>query len=157
MRGVTGRYVLHIKNRKFLLTRLMRGVTLLHKLWLFCYHISTHTPHARRDTFSAWQYATLTIFLLTRLMRGVTFYKSEVIQDAIISTHTPHARRDLLAVVSYLPVVISTHTPHARRDLSCLSVLPVLLLFLLTRLMRGVTATYSYMLQSCLHIRRTIN
>ena len=28
--------------------------------------------------------------------------------------------------------------------------------FLLTRLMRGVTATYSYMLQSCLHIRRTI-
>ena len=34
---------------------------------------------------------------------------------------------------------ISTHTPHARRDDTTTSRLPVLLRFLLTRLMRGVT------------------
>ena len=59
------------KTLKFLLTRLMRGVTasaLCHVLQLV---ISTHTPHARRDTNQSGEIHTL-----------------------VISTHTPHARRD---------------------------------------------------------------
>ena len=50
MRGVTypdvhGRYDM----RKFQLTRLMRGVTVLVVKIFGFKHISTHTPHARRD------------------------------------------------------------------------------------------------------------
>ena len=35
--------------REFLLTRLMRGVTVFHKVDSKIAKISTHTPHARRD------------------------------------------------------------------------------------------------------------
>ena len=55
--------------------------------------ISTHTPHARRD--------------------------SEVTGRALhvsISTHTPHARRDHNHLIICGVNFISTHTPHARRD-----------------------------------------
>ena len=55
--------------------------------------ISTHTPHARRDTFKASEQ-----------------------QFGEISTHTPHARRDYNTVTFALSLNISTHTPHARRD-----------------------------------------
>ena len=49
----------------------MRGVTFGELLDLIECHISTHTPHARRDTVTA-------IFAI----------------NTGISTHTPHARRD---------------------------------------------------------------
>ena len=55
----------------FLLTRLMRGVTLKITEKLMMVNISTHTPHARRDTAAE-----------------ASRYGSN------ISTHTPHARRD---------------------------------------------------------------
>ena len=82
---------------RFLLTRLMRGVTV--SAWYVEYFssISTHTPHARRDiinfrklltTYNFYSHASCeawpkkrvisilsTIFLLTRLMRGVTLAK----------------------------------------------------------------------------------
>ena len=63
-------------------------------LLLMLLSISTHTPHARRDT-------------LQILHSGVHFG---------ISTHTPHARRDSGRNVVEPILRISTHTPHARRD-----------------------------------------
>ena len=62
------------KVEKFLLTRLMRGVTECINKMVKDFEISTHTPHARRDG-------------------AVVVYGSE----GIISTHTPHARRDRIA------------------------------------------------------------
>ena len=58
--------------KRFLLTRLMRGVTVYIYVRECGYQISTHTPHARRDQ---------------DLTRECEFSLS-------ISTHTPHARRD---------------------------------------------------------------
>ena len=60
---------------KFLLTRLMRGVTPTSKKAIEEYDISTHTPHARRDIVLSTALGAYGIFLLTRLMRGVTFEK----------------------------------------------------------------------------------
>ena len=59
-----------------------------------------------------------------------------------ISTHTPHARRDKLLGNNKIKNKISTHTPHARRDKLYYRLVNALLLFQLTRLMRGVTTDY---------------
>ena len=58
-------------SAKFLLTRLMRGVTTSSITVSGSVKISTHTPHARRDSA-----------------------KFLPISSRNISTHTPHARRD---------------------------------------------------------------
>ena len=73
-------------------------------------------------------------------MRGVTF--GVRVCDAVpcISTHTPHARRDTSSITVSGSVKISTHTPHARRDSLTRINIPDGVTFLLTRLMRGVTA-----------------
>ena len=55
--------------------------------------ISTHTPHAGRDT-------------------GV----APMSYDDAISTHTPHAGRDNNIRNNMVALEISTHTPHAGRD-----------------------------------------
>ena len=55
----------------------MRGVTLDSCAHVLVLHISTHTPHARRDLSSHKGY-------------GVSR----------ISTHTPHARRDIVEIVN---------------------------------------------------------
>ena len=93
MRGVTKVLRRGAHFQKFLLTRLMRGVTRAGLTVDGVAGISTHTPHARRDACA--------------LMR-VARYK--------ISTHTPHARRDACALIRVARYKISTHTPHARRD-----------------------------------------
>ena len=49
MRGVTYIFVNSILSCIFQLTRLMRGVTYFFNKPLIVIHISTHTPHARRD------------------------------------------------------------------------------------------------------------
>ena len=52
MRGVTASRAVTVKRCIFLLTRLMRGVT-HHLVAAGCMdEISTHTPHARRDSES---------------------------------------------------------------------------------------------------------
>ena len=56
---------------RFLLTRLMRGVTIKTPARQQVGGISTHTPHARRDMIQRKSYR-VPAFLLTRLMRGVT-------------------------------------------------------------------------------------
>ena len=73
MRGVT-HFLKRIKplDRKFQLTRLMRGVTLLRRKLIDQIEISTHTPHARRDLLPGLLSFLLKTFQLTRLMRGVT-------------------------------------------------------------------------------------
>ena len=76
MRGVTG-IVKPLKMPSiFQLTRLMRGVTWEGIKSVWNSFISTHTPHARRDSSST---------------------VSEIV-PAEISTHTPHARRDAASV-----------------------------------------------------------
>ena len=49
MRGVTPLRLYPEVTAQFLLTRLMRGVTIHFPLPNFFIFISTHTPHARRD------------------------------------------------------------------------------------------------------------
>ena len=56
---------------RFLLTRLLRGVTERKSMKLNQRMISTHTPLARRDRKSR-KAAARPRFLLTRLLRGVT-------------------------------------------------------------------------------------
>ena len=95
----------------------MRGVTTLNTNYIPYINISTHTPHARRDSavFHIVQTAVISThtpharrdvlwgisgelylaeFQLTRLMRGVTVFVFQIIKHYFISTHTPHARRD---------------------------------------------------------------
>ena len=50
MRGVTSESFGGYSYSKFQLTRLMRGVTVTQVLADFILRISTHTPHARRDS-----------------------------------------------------------------------------------------------------------
>ena len=120
MRGVTESSKGRAAAAEFLLTRLMRGVTNKALLLQWYASISTHTPHARRDSLNLLSFECRDRFLLTRLMRGVTdapsdtplFYnaflltrlmrgvtriQAEIKRKALISTHTPHARRDLNA------------------------------------------------------------
>ena len=73
MRGVTLCMECQYYMFEFQLTRLMRGVTLQLMIYQVNKPISTHTPHARRDSLT----------------------NDEGYQETI-STHTPHARRDIL-------------------------------------------------------------
>ena len=120
----------------------MRGVTIGLGGVLKDLHISTHTPHARRDHGDTLYIHNSRLFQLTRLMRGVTCHPNSAIAPKqafqltrlmrgvtlpseslptvviTISTHTPHARRDMRNCDGSHLSDISTHTPHARRDLS---------------------------------------
>ena len=141
MRGVTfSSPCIRLSVPEFQLTRLMRGVTCRYVQRILLFWISTHTPHARRDSFKKGFSLRALQFQLTRLMRGVTCRYVQRILLFWISTHTPHARRDSLYAFSYASgIVISTHTPHARRDYTVVVNFLELFVFQLTRLMRGVT------------------
>ena len=121
MRGVTETVERNVLQPIFQLTRLMRGVTCINSEVSYKWRISTHTPHARRDTTTFMLFEPQAEFQLTRLMRGVTG-KDTV--DKIINA-------------------ISTHTPHARRDYIHIFFTAKLNQFQLTRLMRGVTMHYA--------------
>ena len=75
--------------------------------------ISTHTPHARRDSAERLVTPPHLEFLLTRLMRGVTAVEMGLSASLVISTHTPHARRDTL----YDTIIINA--PHFYSHASC--------------------------------------
>ena len=138
MRGVTNRSVPLAPVHLFLLTRLMRGVT----------GFDVYSADADR-------------FLLTRLMRGVTGGRCKLAWCSSISTHTPHARRDFdddgrtgnyiyfyshaSCEAWHCPAKPDTAPDDFYSHASCeawpagwLSS-PPHLVFLLTRLMRGVT------------------
>ena len=80
-------------RKKFLLTHLLRGVTVPFDFFSCGFFISTHTPLARCD------------------------YNGNLFSDHFqISTHTPLARCDIIAVKIVYHIHISTHTPLARCD-----------------------------------------
>ena len=54
MRGATETIIPNIDSIKFLLTRPMRGATLVNYCEQSICNISTHTPHAGRDEFLHW-------------------------------------------------------------------------------------------------------
>ena len=95
MRGVTTEDQYGAEGQPFLLTRLMRGVTPCSSFSAALRLISTHTPHARRDTLRLWSFATLKIFLLTRLMRGVT------LRDVAITSFVQFLLTRLMRGVTY--------------------------------------------------------
>ena len=151
-------------------------------------NISTHTPHAERDSGSVYSFTSALPFLLTRPMRGATIGSGSVINGVfnfyshascearllLLSAH-PDTKQFLLtrllrgATRKKIPrssaIRISTHTPLARRDTrerpyivvctdfyshaSCEArlihrqMIIIIREFLLTRLLRGATATYS--------------
>ena len=72
MRGVTSPTRAWKGDEIFQLTRLMRGVTLCEHFNAKLMNISTHTPHARRDSNLLFLAILAAEFQLTRLMRGVT-------------------------------------------------------------------------------------
>ena len=72
MRGVTRDHDYKVTDNEFQLTRLMRGVTGKKFNCSPSDKISTHTPHARRDSEKTFSILSSSIFQLTRLMRGVT-------------------------------------------------------------------------------------
>ncbi len=77
--------------------------------------ISTHTPLARRDSFSLSLSGSEKISTHTPLARRdhINFTNS---MFSLISTHTPLARRDFVLKEELKINQISTHTPLARRD-----------------------------------------
>ena len=145
----------------FLLTRLMRGVTLHRRRMEQLLRISTHTPHARRDIVTYGSVLTAYDFYSHASCEAWLFHLYSYLWWMPISTHTPHARRDIWTELWKMTLKISTHTPHARRDMWRLLLCLIRsnfyshasceawrrlskrrffrLLFLLTRLMRGVT------------------
>ena len=79
-------------------------------------HISTHTPHARRDKQESAKLLTYRTFQLTRLMRGVTpdghpFNIMPLFQLTRLMRGVTRLTFDAQIINN-----ISTHTPHARRD-----------------------------------------
>ena len=76
--------------------------------------ISTHTPHARRDSARVSDRTSETRFQLPHARRDGMATRN--MNGNRISTHTPHARRDEMTVDTLRILDISTHTPHARRD-----------------------------------------
>ena len=101
----------------FLLTRPMRGATILEHFFIYHFTISTHTPHAGRDANDLDILAIDGIFLLTRPMRGATGTTMEMIQNAYhFYSHAPCGARPYIGLRTYLHFYISTHTPHAGRD-----------------------------------------
>ena len=146
---------------KFLLTRLMRGVTpscrllppfddfyshasceawqMAGDLQFTLWNISTHTPHARRDHLLVCFVHLLNPFLLTRLMRGVT--SSRHSYSYIISFLLTRLMRGVTPVTALSAPKAEDFYSHASCEawLAWLVTVRDELLFLLTRLMRGVT------------------
>ena len=96
MRGATIYLIRFLIIVIFLLTRLMRGATVISDSDEFGNKISTHAPHARRDNSMVEKMAAEINFYSrasceARLMASK--WKPSII---VISTHAPHARRDRL-------------------------------------------------------------
>ena len=103
------------RRRRFLLTRLSRGVTQLSVGTRVSVPISTHTPLARRDLELRHQRNAFLISTHTPLARRDVTVSLEM-YFSNISTHTPLARRDTTRHNLSVHQRISTHTPLARRD-----------------------------------------
>ena len=87
-----GRRSLHMRA-EFLLTCLLRGMTVTKKLYGVRFTVSTHMPLARHDQ---WHVSGLRgfAFLLTCLLRGMTTRILTNLKSMTVSTHMPLARHD---------------------------------------------------------------
>ena len=101
---------------RFLLTCLLRGMTILIRCLKRTGKISTHMPLARHDK-ELWQFV-------------------KVLE---ISTHMPLARHDWRIYCGGLGQMISTHMPLARHDVRTIIIVAASMEFLLTCLLRGMT------------------
>ena len=97
----------------------------------------------RGATIYLIRFLIIVIFLLTRLMRGATVISDSDEFGNKISTHAPHARRDnsmvekMAAEINfYSRASCEARRPRGESDREDNG-------FLLTRLMRGATATFS--------------
>ena len=117
----------------------MRGATYSNSTNRLGRKISTHAPHARRDS-AMRNIGKIRQFLLTRLMRGATMRKvTKARLTRYISTHAPHARRDYSSYGhGYCHLDFYSRASCEARLMVCLVFL-MALVFLLTRLMRGAT------------------
>ena len=115
MRGATRAGGCPENPEGFQLTRPMRGATGVTPQTIRDRIISTHTPHAGRDS-GAYSY---------RMSQQISTHTPHAGRDATerlwanyekISTHTPHAGRDKCVFSIDRNISISTHTPHAGRD-----------------------------------------
>ena len=116
MRGATLSIFSFSPDIKFLLTRPMRGATIKNRLFAKISKISTHTPHAGRDTDRNCHICALLRFLLTRPMRGAT--KVKIIHHRsnkfLLTRPMRGATKPFIYFCGF--TIISTHTPHAGRD-----------------------------------------
>ena len=118
----------------------MRGVTATVEGLNAIAAISTHTPHARRDSLALSSASFCSLFQLTRLMRGVTtqirytgqfhhlFQLTRLMRGVTPSPSMSGNGNEgfqltrlmrgvtLQSFVCSVAIFISTHTPHARRD-----------------------------------------
>ena len=139
MRGATIYLIRFLIIVIFLLTRLMRGATVISDSDEFGNKISTHAPHARRDNSMVEKMAaeinfysrascearlnlfpsgTLILqFLLTRLMRGATKSTARrLAASRFLLTRLMRGATEERVDEKYF-LSISTHAPHARRDI----------------------------------------
>ena len=103
------------------------------------YTISTHTPHAGRDDWQHVEILTFWIFQLTRPMRGATKRRRNHGRRDRISTHTPHAGRDYVGGVNYELFTTFQLTRPMRGATDWCGHCVSRLEFQLTRPMRGAT------------------
>ena len=141
MRGATRPSVSPSRCSTFQLTRPMRGATERGDREIGVFPISTHTPHAGRDSSMAVA-GTMNIDFNSHAPCGARLgVGADVYWDKDISTHTPHAGRDCRrpSPLAQAPN-FNSHAPcgarlqRARRPLESLT-------FQLTRPMRGATAS----------------
>ena len=94
MRGATIYLIRFLIIVIFLLTRLMRGATVISDSDEFGNKISTHAPHARRDNSMVEKMAAEINFYSRASCEARLIRRECYDRNFIISTHAPHARRD---------------------------------------------------------------
>ena len=103
--------------------------------------ISTHTPLAGRDMNGLVNLKVLLTFLLTRPSRGATNdFFARLPLDVHFYSHAPRGARLIQRLSCKRQTYFYSHAPRGARRES-ISVIPSLILFLLTRPSRGATRT----------------
>ena len=114
-------------------------------------NISTHTPLTGRD-LNCWKCFTWTLHFYSHAPYGTWPHKIFLLINRWISTHTPLTGRDEESIVYKSLLKISTHTPLTGRDSMSGGTASAVHLFLLTRPLRDVTATFCIYVTEHFHI-----
>ena len=130
----------------FLLTCLLRGMTILNIITDCWNWVSTHMPLARHDSHK------LPLNAITAVSTHMPLARHDFLGLAIglcqigVSTHMPLARHDDVLSLVLCMLHVSTHMPLARHDKNGHCATWMKNMFLLTCLLRGMTAL---LIQSC--------